>query len=579
MFKQLFIFVAMLNVLIILMGCTTTQLAPSIDMATDTPIPPTPIPPTATPTTPTATLVPPTETNTSLPTETATPLPTNSPTPVPTLTVTPLPPLKGSGGGVIAFFSDRDGNNEIYVMNADGSNQRNLTNNPFSDTDPAWSPDGSQIAFASTRDGNYEIYVMDSDGSNIRRLTNHIAIDVNPTWSPDGSQIAFLSRRYGNVEIFLINVDGSNLQRITHNNYDDFEIDWSPDGKLMALASQVGEFANIYTINVESALQGTPALNQLTDTEAHDGFPKWSPDSSQIAFISNREGSENWEVFIMKSDGSNQRRLTYSDGLDGIPTWSPDSTQIAFESNRDGDNDIYVLKVAEALRNPEEVEILRLTDNDVNDQQPVWRPEQSQGEPTLSIDVPGGTAPDIDGRLSDGEWDGARVTPLTGGGELHLMHADGYIFLGIRANAPVLGSICVDRESEVSVFHASASLGTAVYRNTGDEWQLTQPFAWSFPESHAEEDKFLSREGWLANTVFVGDREEMEFQIANPTDSLRLAVAYLVEPDWNTVIWWPLELDDDCRYIPLLQGDAPVKLQFNLEQWGTVRLSSPTESD
>jgi Tol biopolymer transport system component/formylglycine-generating enzyme required for sulfatase activity/pimeloyl-ACP methyl ester carboxylesterase len=289
--------------------------------------------------------------------------------------LTTLPTLSGSGGGVIAFFSNRDGNDEIYVMNADGSNQRNLTNHPLSDTDPAWSPDGSQIAFASTRDRNYEIYVMDADGNNVRRLTDHPDIDAHPTWSPDGSQIAFLSRRDGNVEVYLINVDGSNLQRITFNTYNDFEINWSPDGKLIALSSEIGEFGNIYTIDIEAALHGPLKRNQLTATEAVDAFPIWSPDGSRIAFISNREGEENWEIYVMDADGSNQRRLTYSEGLDGIATWSPDGTQIAFESNRDGDNEIYILNITEALQNPEGAEIIQLTHNDINDQQPVWRPD------------------------------------------------------------------------------------------------------------------------------------------------------------------------------------------------------------
>jgi formylglycine-generating enzyme required for sulfatase activity len=302
-----------------------------------------------------------------------------------TPTATVLPPLSGSGGGVIAFVSDRDGNDEIYTMNADGSDQRNLTRNPFSDTDPAWSPNGTQIAFASTRDRNYEVYVMDADGSNIRRLTNHPSIDVHPTWSPDGSRIAFLTRRHGNVEVYRVNVDGSDLHRITFNSYDDFEIDWSPDGRLIALAAQAGEYANIHTINVEAAPDGVAPREQLTDTEAHDAFPKWSPDGSQIAFISNRDGDENWEVYIMNSDGSDQRRLTYSTGLDGIPTWSPNGTHLAFESNRDGDKEIYLLSVDDAIRNPEGADIIRLTDNDADDQHPAWRPES---QPNAGLIVP-----------------------------------------------------------------------------------------------------------------------------------------------------------------------------------------------
>jgi dipeptidyl aminopeptidase/acylaminoacyl peptidase len=84
----------------------------------------------------------------------------------------------------IAFVSRRDGNSEIYVMNADGSNQTNLTNNPADDYDLAWSPDGRQIAFSSWRNGNRDIYVMNADGSNQTRLTTNPADDNRPVWSP-----------------------------------------------------------------------------------------------------------------------------------------------------------------------------------------------------------------------------------------------------------------------------------------------------------------------------------------------------------------------------------------------------------
>jgi Tol biopolymer transport system component len=94
-------------------------------------------------------------------------------------------------GGQIAFQSYRDGNAEIYVMDTDGSNPRNLSNHSANDWSPAWSPDGQQIAFDSNRDGNIEIYVMDANGGNPRRLTNTSAFDGYPAWLPDGTQITF----------------------------------------------------------------------------------------------------------------------------------------------------------------------------------------------------------------------------------------------------------------------------------------------------------------------------------------------------------------------------------------------------
>ena len=119
-----------------------------------------------------------------------------------------------SAGGRIAFVSPRDGNGEIYVMNADGSSQTRLTNNPAEDQGPAWSPDGKRVAFMSNRDGNWEIYVMGYDplagtsGTGQSCLTGDVADDYWPAWSPDGKRIAFVSNRDSNDEIYVMNADG-----------------------------------------------------------------------------------------------------------------------------------------------------------------------------------------------------------------------------------------------------------------------------------------------------------------------------------------------------------------------------------
>ncbi|MCH8978080.1 MAG: PD40 domain-containing protein, partial [Armatimonadetes bacterium] len=114
----------------------------------------------------------------------------------------------------IAFVSERNGNEEIYVMNMDGTGQRRLTNNPAVDSSPSFSPDGTKIAFSSTRDGDFEIYVMNADGTGQTNLTNSAAIDGNPSFSPDGSKIAFSSDRSGNQEVYVMNVDGTGLTRL-----------------------------------------------------------------------------------------------------------------------------------------------------------------------------------------------------------------------------------------------------------------------------------------------------------------------------------------------------------------------------
>ena len=116
----------------------------------------------------------------------------------------------------IVFVSTRDGNEEIYTMNSDGTNQTRITNNGVLDTHPVWSPDGDFIVFQSRRSGNNDIWVMNPDGSGLRNLTNDPSSDENPSWAPDGLRIVFSSDRIGGqAELFVMGTDGQQVTRLT----------------------------------------------------------------------------------------------------------------------------------------------------------------------------------------------------------------------------------------------------------------------------------------------------------------------------------------------------------------------------
>ena len=232
----------------------------------------------------------------------------------------------------IAFTSTRDGNPEIYVMDADGNNQIRLTNHPEADYQPSWSPDGGRIAFVSNRNGgNEQIYVMDSNGKNVKLLTNGIL-----GWSPDGKTIAYHGRVKDDwVEeeqsgIILIAPDGSN-RRILAGDIPvlDREPAWSPDSQRIAFVSWREDWTG--DIGVMDADGRNP--KRLTHTPINERHPTWSPDGRKIAFSSVQE--EDFLISVMDADGTNRMSLT-EEVLDGRtrfnfhPAWSPDGRTIAY---------------------------------------------------------------------------------------------------------------------------------------------------------------------------------------------------------------------------------------------------------
>jgi TolB protein len=295
--------------------------------------------------------------------------------PLPTA-VTPVPVLAKNTGGSkqrILFTSMRDGNDEIYSMNPDGSSVTRLTNHPAPDVLGAWSPDGKRIAFTSARDNPLgDIYTMNSDGTGIVRLTFGPGSNQVASWSKDGRQLVFNSTRDGvdvanstfeDLEIYTMNADGSGVTRLTFNTVRDVYPVWAPDGRRIAFTSgqdHLGTSAtDLYVMNVDGS-----GVTRLTFQDGTVELPSWDPHSQRIAFSTAFATANGVYVFGFGDTGLT--RLTFgASGDDQWATWSSDGSQLAFVSDRDGNMEIYSM-------NADGTGQTRLTNNASGDAFPRW---------------------------------------------------------------------------------------------------------------------------------------------------------------------------------------------------------------
>lgn len=266
-----------------------------------------------------------------------------------------------AANGKIAFVSTQDGGKyQIFVMDVDGSNQQDISNDPVMAKSPTWSPDGKKIAYSSYQSGYGNIWVMNPDGTGKIQLTDQR--DSEPAWSPDGTKIAFeRSFSPGETDIFVMNADGSGQTDLTNNPGWTLSPAWSPDGTKIVFSSLWDGHENYYVMN---AADGS-GLNQITHNTDDMGEAAWYP-GTKIAFTSHRTGT--LDIWAMNPDGSGQTDLTngyYTDNAWGA--WSPDGTKIVYSSLKipGGTYQIFIM-------NADGTNKVQITHNSAQNEEPAW---------------------------------------------------------------------------------------------------------------------------------------------------------------------------------------------------------------
>jgi dipeptidyl aminopeptidase/acylaminoacyl peptidase len=273
---------------------------------------------------------------------------------------------------------------DIWVMDADGTNQTNLTNTPDTNEDqPAWSSDGTRIAFTSDQDEVppfTDIWVMNSDGSNQTNLTptdnpgtpteeTDNFHEYQPSWAPSGAQLAFVREIPGEIiseqsDIFVMDANGQTpATKLTQTDENESAPDWSPDGTKIAFAGVRNQGWEIVTMDPNGQNE---AILTGDSFDGEDRGPDWSPDSTMVVFQKQCQGvcSDAWEIWGVNRDGSGDTNLTPNDlsEEDRLPTdhagpsWSPDGSEITFTRTRPsvegGQSDIYAMAAPTTLPPP-----------------------------------------------------------------------------------------------------------------------------------------------------------------------------------------------------------------------------------
>ncbi|MEX0290051.1 MAG: TolB family protein [Flavobacteriaceae bacterium] len=250
-------------------------------------------------------------------------------------------------GNKIIFESDRDGNWEIYLMDADGTNQKRLTANEDADRRPSWHPNGKMILFESDKSGRPELYTFNLEDKSIDKIPS-LDLEGEPmfaSFSPDENFIAIgLKETDDRSNIFLLNEQGKIIKQLTNSDKRSTYPKWSKNGKEIVYFSRKetnNQDDEIYKLNVENGQEV-----RLTNWPKHNFCPSWSNDGKKIAYVTSMEGTRP-EIYIMDADGENKTRITKNEDGDTLPNWSPKKNALLITGFRNGSYQICKLVLSE----------------------------------------------------------------------------------------------------------------------------------------------------------------------------------------------------------------------------------------
>jgi TolB protein len=238
---------------------------------------------------------------------------------------------------LIGFASNRTGNFEIWLMDWDGANQRQITRHKALSILPSWSADNQRMVYTSFFGGTSDMYIISRLGGARTRVATGLNLNTSATFSPISNDIAFVGSIAGNPDIYLVKDDGSNLRRLTHDSSIESTPEWSPNGRQISFTSGRSGSPQIYTMDAEGS-----NVQRISFEGDWNDDATWSPDGSQLAYTSRVNGRFQIRVADL---ATHQSRILAGEGSNEQPAWSPDGKWVAFQSNRSGTWQIYRMRV------------------------------------------------------------------------------------------------------------------------------------------------------------------------------------------------------------------------------------------